>query len=274
VTWLNERLATFPYVRAEPIQWRSADGACISGLLYRPLNYQEGRACPLIVQVHGGPAWLWSDRFMATWHDWAQPLALRGYAVLCPNPRGSIGRGAAFTDAEVNDIGGKELADVLSGVDAVIAMGVADPDRLGIGGWSHGGYLAAWTITQTDRFRGAVMGAGVSNMLSDQGENDIPRFNDDYFDQTIYDNHAPYWERSPIAHVAKVRTPTLILHGEKDDRVTQPQGQEMYRALKRMGVETEFVTYPREPHSIGERAHQIDLLERVLSWFDRYVKRE
>lgn len=274
VTWLNERLASLSYVRATPVEWESSGGACIRGLLYLPPDHEEGKRHPLIVHVHGGPASLWSDRFMANWHDWAQPLAMRGYAVLCPNPRGSIGRGPAFTDAEVNEMGGKELADVLFGVDKVIALGFADPERLGIGGWSHGGYLTSWTITQTDRFHGAVVGAGVVNMLSDQGENDIPQFNDDYFDQTVYENPLNYWNRSPLAHVAKVRTPTLILHGEKDERVTWPQGQELYRALKRVGVETQFVTYPREPHGIAERAHQIDLLERVLAWFDKYVKGE
>lgn len=270
-TRLNEQLATFPFSRAEPIAWTS-DSLEIHGLLHRPLGFQEGPTYPLVLHVHGGPAWLWSDRFMADWHDWAQLLAQRGYAVLLVNPRGSTGRGSAFTDALVNDVGGGEFRDLMTGVDHVIGMGVADPERLGIGGWSWGGYLTAWAVTQTDRFKCAVMGAGVSNLASDQGQNDVPRMNDDYFDVSAYDDPAPYLRASPASYVKHARTPTLILHGDKDERVTIPQAWEMYRGLQWAGVETEMVTYPREAHPIKERAHQIDLLERVLAWFDRFLQ--
>jgi dipeptidyl aminopeptidase/acylaminoacyl peptidase len=272
VTHLNPELASLCFAHAEPISWISNDGLRVCGLLFRPLDFQEGERCPLIVEVHGGPAWLWSDRFMGDWHDWVQLLAARGFALLLPNPRGSTGRGAAFTDMEVNDMGGMELIDIVTGVDHVVSMGFVDPERVGIGGWSHGGYLSSWAVTQTCRFKAAVVGAGVSNMLSDEGQNDIPGFNVEYFDETIISDPMTFWLRSPMAHVQNVRTPTLILHGEKDDRVTQPQGQELYRALKRLGVEVEFVTYPREGHQIQERNHQLDLMNRVLRWFDHYVK--
>lgn len=270
-TRCNERLAAYRFSAAEPIAWES-DGVEIHGLLHRPMDIQEGARCPLVVHVHGGPAWLWSDRFMAGWHDWAQLLAQRGYAVLLPNPRGSTGRGASYTDALVNDVGGNEFRDIMRGVDHVVGLGFVDADRLGIGGWSWGGYLTAWAVTQTDRFRCAVMGAGVSNLASDQGQNDVPRMNDDYFDVSAYEDSAPYARVSPVTYVRQAKTPTLILHGEKDERVAAPQAWEMYRGLTWAGVETELVTYPREGHPIKERAHQIDLLERVIAWYDRFLQ--
>jgi dipeptidyl aminopeptidase/acylaminoacyl peptidase len=163
---------------------------------------------------------------------------------------------------------------MMTGVNHVIEMGVADPQRLGIGGWSWGGYMTAWAITQTNRFKCAVMGAGVANLASDQGQNDVPRMNDDYFDVSAYDDAEPYLRVSPVTYVKQARTPTLILHGEKDERVTVPQAWEMYRGLQWAGVETELVTYPREEHPIKERAHQIDLLERVLAWYGRFLRPE
>lgn len=273
-THLNERLAAYPFARAEPISWASSDDTIIYGLLYRPVDFQEGKRYPLVVHIHGGPAWLWSDRFMGNWHDWAQLLAQRGYAVLAANPRGSVGRGTAFTDAEVNDLGGMELTDMMTGVDHVLGMEFVDPERLGVGGWSHGGYMTAWTVTQTDRFKCAIMGAGLSNLASDQGQNDVPRMNDDYFDQSAYEDTTPYMQRSAVTFMRNAKTPTLILHGEKDERVAVPQAWEMYRGLKTVGVPAQFVTYPREPHGIAERQHQIDLLERVLGWYERYLGTE
>lgn len=270
-THLNERLAGYPFARSEALSWPSSDGMTIYGMLYRPLEFEAGKTYPMVVHIHGGPAWLWSDRFMGNWHDWAQPLAQRGYAVLLVNPRGSTGRGAAFTDLEVNDLGGMELTDMMTGVDHVLGMGFVDPERLGVGGWSHGGYMTAWTVTQTDRFKCAVMGAGLSNLASDQGQNDVPRMNDDYFDQSAYQDIMPYLQRSAVNFMRNAHTPTLILHGEKDERVAVPQAWEMYRGLKTMGVPTQFVTYPREPHGIAEREHQVDLLERVLAWYERYL---
>ncbi|MGH2449090.1 MAG: prolyl oligopeptidase family serine peptidase, partial [Chloroflexota bacterium] len=271
VTDLNQPAASLPFAGAEEIEWESADGTRIQGLLYRPLGFQLGTKYPLVVEVHGGPAWLWADVFSPSWRQWPQLLAARGFAVLLPNPRGSVGRGHLFTDLEVGDMGGGELNDILSGVDHVVGMGFVDENRLGIGGWSHGGYLSSWAITQTNRFRAAVVGAGVSNLVSDNGLNDIPGFNVDYFDQSPHQNHDLYWKRSPLAHIQNVQTPTLVLHGEKDERVTQSQGQELYRALRDQGVEATFVTYPREKHAIAEREHQLDLAERVIDWFQRHL---
>ncbi|MDB5074703.1 MAG: peptidase prolyl oligopeptidase active site domain protein [Chloroflexi bacterium] len=258
--------------RVERLSWVGAEGIEISGLLVYPAGYTPGKRYPLVLHIHGGPTWFWSDHFYASWHDWAQYLASHGYAVLLPNPHGSAGRGAAFADSTLDDYGGKELTDDLFGVDQVIAMGVADPDRLGVGGWSHGGYLAAWAISQTDRFKAAVMGAGMSNLISDQGQNDIPRCNDQYFSKRTYEDPDLFMQRSPITYVQNIKTPVLILHGGADERVNPMQGREFYIALRLLGLPCMLVTYPREGHHIEERKHQTDLLRRVLDWYDRYLK--
>jgi len=272
LTTLNPDLEGLAWGEVEQVSWHAPDGLEVQGLLIKPIGYEPGRRYPTVIHVHGGPAWQWSEGFYATWHDWDQFLAARGYAVLLPNPRGSTGRGTAYVGANYDDVGGGEWQDVLAGAHYVIGRGIADPDRLGIGGWSWGGYLTAWAVTQTDIFKGAVMGAGLSNLLSDHGQNDIPDANRLYFRDLPYHDAAAYWDPSPIKHVARVKTPTLILHGEKDDRVTLAQGREFYRALKTLGVPTQFVLYPREPHGFTERAHQRDVIERVLGWFEKYVK--
>jgi len=272
LTTLNPDLEGLAWGEVEQVSWHAPDGLEVQGLLVKPVGYEPGRRYPTIIHVHGGPAWQWSEGFYATWHDWDQFLAARGYAVLLPNPRGSTGRGTSYVGANYDDVGGGEWQDVLAGAHYAIGRGIADPDRLGIGGWSWGGYLTAWAVTQTDIFKGAVMGAGLSNLLSDHGQNDIPDANRLYFRDLPYRDAAAYWDPSPIKHIARVKTPTLILHGEKDDRVTPAQGREFYRALKTLGVPTQFVLYPREPHGFTERAHQLDVIKRVLDWFEKYVK--
>ena len=191
---------------------------------------------------------------------------------MLPNPRGSTGRGSVFSNAIFGDVGGGELRDVISGVDAMIERGLANPERLGIGGWSWGGYVTALAVTRTGRFKAAVMGAGVSDLISDNSLGDIPSVNLSYFRETVYRDPDPYYERSPIRHVSNARTPTLILHGEDDKRVSVAQSVEMYVALRTLGVETQLVTYPREGHSIEEREHQLDVIRRVLSWFERHLQ--
>ncbi|HEX2280345.1 MAG TPA: S9 family peptidase, partial [Thermomicrobiales bacterium] len=217
---------------AEHVSWMSDDGVEIEGLLTYPAGYQPGTRCPLVVEVHGGPSWQWEDRVMLDWHDWAQMLASRGYAVLMPNPRGSTGYGHAFQQLLQDDVGGGESRDLVAGALAMVERGIADRERLGIAGWSWGGYLTAWTITQTDIFRAAVMGAGLSNMVSDHGQGDIPSANLLYYPGQPYDHMESYWSSSPIRYVAAVRTPTLILHGDEDARVHPAQGMEFFRALK------------------------------------------
>lgn len=268
-TAINAAAAAWALGRVEQLRWPAAGDLEISGLLVYPAAYEPRRRYPMVTLIHGGPDWYWGEYFPT---GWAQLLSSNGYAVLLPNPRGGTGRGAAFNDAGFDDYGGAELDDSLRGVDAVIAMGVADPERLGIGGWSHGGYMTAWAVTQTTRFKAAVMGAGLANLLSDQGQNDIPRCNDDYYSRRAYDDPEAYIRRSPIIHVRRVVTPTLVLHGADDARVHPAQGREFYMALRLRGVGAAMVTYPREGHAIEERAHRIDLLRRVLAWYDRHLR--
>jgi len=266
---VNASIADWDIGRVEHLHWPAADGLTIGGLLFYPASYREGIRYPLVLLIHGGPDWHWAEYFPT---GWAQLLSSYGYAVLLPNPRGGTGRGASFVDATWNDLGGEEMRDNLRGADAAIAMGIADPDRLGIGGWSHGGYMTAWTITQTTRFKAAVIGAGVANLVSDQGQNDIPRCNDDYFETRAHDDPDPYMRRSPITFVNRVTTPTLVLHGAADARVHPTQGREFFSALRLTGVPAEFITYPREGHAIEERLHRADLFRRILAWYDRYLK--
>ncbi|MGH2559039.1 MAG: prolyl oligopeptidase family serine peptidase [Thermomicrobiales bacterium] len=263
---LSGRLAPVEHVR-----WES-DGVEIEGLLTLPMSYEEGVRYPLIIEIHGGPSWQWEDYAFVDWHDWAQLMASHGYAVLAPNPRGSTGRGSTFQQLLQDDVGGGEVRDLITGTRAMVARGIADPDRLGIGGWSWGGYLTAMTITQTDIFKAAMMGAGLSNMVSDHGQDDIPSANLSYYPGLPYHHLDAYWLSSPIRHVVNVKTPTLILHGDADARVHPAQGMEWYRALKSLDVPVEFVRYPREGHPIKERHHQIDLMRRLLAWYDRWLK--
>ena len=255
----------------EHVTWRS-DGFEIEGLLTLPHGYEEGKRYPLVVEAHGGPSWQWEDYAYVDWHDWAQYLASHGFAVLAPNPRGSTGRGSAFQKGLINDVGGGEVRDLITGAQAMVDRGIADPERLGIGGWSWGGYLTAYTITQTTMFKAAMMGAGLSNLISDHGTDDIPSANLLYFPGHPYEHLDMYWQASAIKHITKVKTPTLILHGDSDARVQPSQGAEMYRALKVLGVPVQFVRYPREPHGLKERLHQIDLLKRLLDWYTKYLK--
>lgn len=271
VTDFNAGITTAALGSVSSVRWTSDEGVEVEGLLVLPHGYVEGQRYPTVALVHGGPTWAWSRWFHASWHDWGQMLAGRGYAVLLPNPRGSTGRGSDYMNANAGDIGGGEFRDMMTGVDALIERGIADPDRLGIGGWSWGGYMTAWTVSQTNRFKAAVMGAGLPNMVSDNSIGDIPSANLSYFAASVAHDPEPYWERSAIRYIRNATTPVLILHGASDDRVHPMQGKEMYIALRTLGVPVEFVTYPREGHGIRERKHQIDLMNRVIAWYERYL---
>ena len=201
-----------------------------------------------------------------------QLLVQRGYAVFCPNIRGSVGYGLDFVTANRRDWGGGDFKDVMAGVDYMIAQGIADPDRLGIGGWSYGGYMAAWAVTQTDRFKAAVSGAPMTDLASEYGT-EFASINayDTWYLGTPYENLKLFQERSPVTHVKNVKTPTLLLSGENDQTDPLGQCQQFYRGLKRYGVETEFVIFPREGHGIREEKHRIDMLNRIISWFEKYI---
>ena len=271
VSDVNPWIADYPTGDAIEIEWASTDGQTVQGLVLLPVGYQEGKSYPLLVHIHGGPMGAWTTRLYASWHDWGQIMAQRGYAVLLPNPRGSSGRGASYLAANVNDLGGLEWADIDTGVDEVIRRGIADPNRLVIGGWSYGGFFTNWAITHTDRFKAAVSGAGLSNWVSFEGTTDIRRIFDAYFPTETSDDASGQWESSPLRWIRNASTPTLILHGEADERVPVSQSYELYEGLKSRGLKTQFVVYPREPHSILERHHQRDLLHRTIRWYDDHL---
>jgi dipeptidyl aminopeptidase/acylaminoacyl peptidase len=269
VTDFNAAFRDVGLVRPELIRYPSFDGAEVEAVLYRPRDSGAGGRAPLFVHVHGGPTGAFGDSFDA----WAQLLAARGYAVLCPNVRGSTAYGWSIVVKNRADWGGGDFKDVMAGVDYLIGRGVADPDRLAIGGWSYGGYMAAWAITQTPRFKAAVVGACMSDLASEFGTEDIGTAGyDRWFNGVPYEKADTYASRSPVTFVRNARTPALILHGENDTTDPIGQAQQFYRGLRHYGVPCEFVTYPREGHGNREEKHQIDVLRRLVRWCDLHVK--
>jgi dipeptidyl aminopeptidase/acylaminoacyl peptidase len=267
VTRFQEGWSKLALVQPELIQYRSFDGMQIEASLLKPVGYPDNTRAPLVVLVHGGPTGNWTDQFDA----WGQMLAARGFAVLNPNVRGSTGYGHRFLESNRADWGGGDFRDILSGVDYLIARGIADPDRLGIGGWSYGGYMAAWAVTQTDRFRAAVAGAGMSDLSSEFGTERKPAY-DRWFYGLPYENLDKFNKSSPITYIKNARTPTLILQGEADATDPIGQSQQLYRGLKYYGVKSDFVIYPREGHGIREEKHRLDVYRRILAWFETYLK--
>jgi len=267
VTRFNEIWSQIPLIKPELLNYKSFDGTQIEALLLKPRGYVEGTRVATVVLVHGGPTGVWSDSF----EPWGQLLAARGYAVFYPNIRGSSGYGHRFLEMNRSDWGGGDFKDVMAGVDLLISRGIADPNRLGIGGWSYGGYMTAWAITQTQRFKAAVSGAGMSDLATEFGTEDGPAY-DEWFFGLPYEKPAGFAKSSPMTYIKNARTPTLILHGENDRTDPLGQSEMLYRALKRYGVETEFVVYPREPHGLQEEKHLLDRLNRILRWFDAHLK--
>jgi dipeptidyl aminopeptidase/acylaminoacyl peptidase len=226
-----------------------------------------------VLVIHGGPAGVFTDTFIA--RSGLYPMATfaaRGYAVLRPNPRGSSGYGVKFRRANLNDWGGKDYEDLMAGVDHVISMGVADPERLAVMGWSYGGFMTSWVLTHTRRFKAAAVGAGVTNLWSFTGTADIPGFLPYYFSGNPWENFEAYRAHSPMSFVKGATTPTLILHGEADVRVPISQGYELYNALKQQGVTTKMVVYPRTPHGPREPKFLLDIMQRHLEWVEKYVR--
>jgi dipeptidyl aminopeptidase/acylaminoacyl peptidase len=269
----NPELEAVRLARQEVVEWTAADGWPIRGVLTYPLDYEEGRRYPLVLQVHGGPEGVSLDGWTTSSGYPVQLLAAAGYVVLQPNYRGSQGRGVAFSKADHDDLGGAEFDDILAGVDTLIDQGLVDGDRVGTGGWSYGGYMSAWAATRhSERFAASVVAAGLTNWVSFTGSTDIPyEMSLVHWDSWWFDEPLLHWQRSPIAHLDKAKTPTLVVTGAKDQRVHPEQAMELHTALRIKEVPTELVFYPREPHGLRERAHQLDFIERTLGWFDRYL---
>ena len=258
----------------EEIEWKGADGWHIQGYLIRPPGYTNGHRIPLITIVHGGPTSAQGNVYLpAAPGNQAQLYATAGMAVLLPNPRGSTGWGLEFAEANLGDIGGRDWIDIQNGIDHCIDIGVADPNRLGITGSSYGGFMSGWAITQTDRFRAAVPSAGTYDWRSFHGTTEIQYFGNIFLDDNDpYDVDSLYHTRAPITHIRNAKTPTLILHGEKDLVCPVEQAYEFHRALRRQGVETELVVYPREPHGYKEREHLLDIAERSVEWMVKHLE--
>jgi dipeptidyl aminopeptidase/acylaminoacyl peptidase len=253
----------------EEINFSSFDGTQIQGWLMRPSGCASDRKCPLILSIHGGPHGMFGWSFNPAF----QVYVARGYAVLYLNPRGSSGYGQKFSDGTINEWGGGDYKDLMFGVDEVLRKNAwIDPERMGVTGGSYGGFMTNWIITQTPRFRGAVTVASVSNLISFYSTSIYQDLIHAEFGGFPWDNFDLLWQWSPLRYVRQAQTPTLFIHGEQDNDVHITQAEEMYMALKRRGVETVFVRYPREGHGFREPKHRLDVLERTVNWFDRYVK--
>ncbi len=253
---------------AKSLHWES-DGGTVQGWLLAPRNLDPSRRYPMVVAVHGGPSSMASNGWPSRW---SAVLPSQGYFLFLPNPRGSYGFGEAFTAANVKDFGGGDLRDILSGVDAVLKAAPVDGDRLGITGWSYGGYMAMWAVTQTQRFKAAVAGAGIASWQSYYGQNKIDTWMLPFFGASVYHDPKVYAKSSPMEFILQAKTPTLVLHGERDSEVPLPQGYEFWHALKSLDVPTQLVVYSDEGHDVRQPAHRLDILRRTVEWFDKYLK--
>ena len=274
ITFSNSSLTDIQLSKQETISWKARDGKTIEGVLTYPLVYRDGKRYPLILQIHGGPEGVSLDGWNTRATYPVQLLAANGYFVLEPNYRGSAGRGVAYSKLDHDDLGGEEFNDVLKGIDHLIKKGFVDKNQVGTGGWSYGGYFSALAATKySNRFKASMVGAGLTNMISFMGTTDIPyEMSVVHWNQWWFDNQELHWDRSPLSHINKAGTPTLVIHGLRDERVHPEQGMQLWQALKIKNVDTELVLYPREPHGIIERPHQLDYMERLINWYKKYVK--
>jgi dipeptidyl aminopeptidase/acylaminoacyl peptidase len=271
VSAVNREFAAYRLARTEVVRWTSKDGTALEGLYTHPVHPVAGPP-PLLVEIHGGPALVADRQCLGSLNYY--PLAVfaeRGYAIFRPNVRGSDGYGPAFRMANRGDWGGGDFQDLESGIDALVARGLADPARLGIMGWSYGGYLAAWAVGHTDRFKAASVGAGITNLVSQAGSMDLPDFIPLYFGGEVWQRFDVLFDRSPLKYAAAITTPTLFQHGEADDRVPFSQSLELFTALSRRGVPTCLAAYPRSGHDVTEPPLLRDLMSRNLDWFAHFL---
>jgi dipeptidyl aminopeptidase/acylaminoacyl peptidase len=269
ITHGNENAKRF-WGEARNLHWQSG-GTRAQGWLLYPMGFDSAKKYPMVVAVHGGPA----AAVSASWPSrWNAVLPSQGYFVFLPNPRGSYGFGEKFTQGNVKDFGYGDLQDILAGVDEAVKQAPIDKDRLGIVGWSYGGYMTMWAVTQTGRFQAAVAGAGIVNWQSYYGQNRIDQWLVPYFGKSVYEDPDVYARSSPITFIKNVKTPTLVLHGDRDSEVPTSQGYEFWHALKTLGVPTQLVIYENEGHGVRRPDHVKDIQERTVKWFDTYLKKE
>jgi dipeptidyl aminopeptidase/acylaminoacyl peptidase len=256
--------------KAVSLSWKS-DGFRVQGWLMLPKDYDPARKYPLIVEVHGGPAAAVESQWGGRGGLSANAFSALGYFVLLPNPRGSYGQGEAFTLANRKDFGYGDLRDILAGVDVVEAKYPVDPDRVGLTGWSYGGFMTMFAVTQTHRFRAAVAGAGISDWQSYYGQNSIDQWMIPYFGASVYDDPAVYAKSSAISYIKQVTTPVLVVVGDRDGECPAPQSFEFWHALRDRHVPTQLVVYPNEGHGFVDPAHRRDVMDRAVEWFARYM---
>jgi dipeptidyl aminopeptidase/acylaminoacyl peptidase len=271
LTDLNPQAAAWALGKVETIRWKSSDGMEIEGLVVYPVDYRPGRRYPTVLEVHGGPEGAYTRGFLASSGTFPQVYAASGYVTLLPNFRGSSNYGARFAQANRADVGGGDYQDCMTGVDHLVAQGIADPDRLAIKGWSYGGYMSGWTIGHTTRFKAAAYGAGLSNAVSYYGTADIQFSRENLHGGTPYSNRKAWEERSPLSYVANVKTPALIFHGEKDERVPVGQSYEFYMGLRKHNVPSKLVVYPGQPHGLRVPSYQLDKMRREFEWIEKYL---
>ncbi len=275
LTEANPQVNNLKLAEYEIITWKSTDGKMIEGILIYPLDYEKGKSYPLIVQIHGGPASpvsAYTYSFSGSYGTYTQVFAANGYAIFQPNYRGSSGYGEEFRMEIAGDFFRQAYEDIMSGVNYLINRGIADPEKLGMMGWSAGGHWSNWTLVSTDRFKAISTGAGAVNWVSLYGQSDVRYMREFYFKGTPYNNWDHYLEVSPLRYIKKAKTPTLIHFGEKDGTIPMAQGQELHVALKKLGVPVEFVVYPNMPHGLTNPRYQLVKMVTELSWFERWIK--
>ncbi len=270
---VNPEIASYPVPKTEVIKWKSTDGKEIEGLLTYPLNYENGKKAPLLLNIHGGPAGVFSQTFIAG-NAGSYPIAAfaeQGMFVLRPNPRGSTGYGVDFRLANQRDWGGADYQDLMAGVDHVIALGLVDKDRMGVMGWSYGGFMSSWIVGHTDRFKAASIGAPVVDLASQNMTDDIGGFLPSYMKKQPWEDWTVYNDHSPLRFVQNVKTPVLLQHGEADIRVPFSQGVMFYNALKRREVPVRFLVLPRQPHGPTEPKMSMKVMQTNLQWMQQYL---
>ncbi len=256
----------------ETVRWRSTDGQMVEGILVKPIGYEPGRRYPLIVQLHGGPAAAYMNAFSGNYGTYVHVFAAHGYAVFQPNYRGSSNYGERFKMQIAGDYFRQGYEDIMTGVDELIARGIADPEKLGLMGWSAGGHFSNWALVSTDRFKAISTGAGAVNWISLYAQTDVQAPREFYFKGRPYENWDHYVAVSPIRYIARAKTPTLIHVGEADRRVPRPQSEELHMALKKLGVPTEFIIYPNMPHGLTNPRYQLVKMVAEFQWFEKWIK--
>lgn len=281
ISHLNDTNNNMALGNTRVIQWSSSDGMKIDGLLLTPKNYDPNKKYPLYVAVHGGPAGVWGKRYLGGCDEYGpmidpttcwQNLLNLGFVVFQPNPRGSSGYGLSFKLANYADFGGGDYHDVMTGVDYLIKKGIADPKHLAIGGWSFGGYMTAWAISQNNRFKTAVEGDGNTDFISFSGTSDIPDYYERYMGTPFWKNNKLYLDRAPIMHVQTIQTPLLIMQGEDDKRVPLSQSLELYTALQRQHKQVKMIIFPKQHHVPTDPNIIFDSIGEVDSWLMQAMK--